>query len=482
MQRTKIGAVLVVFITIVIALSPGGLLNPQGALGFKQATLDSTGSPDAGISETGMVENTTTADTGTASHTPTVTPNYKDISKNDWFYDKVLSLAINGIISGYTDRSFKPDKFTTRAEMASFLVRAKSLESTGTGPFGDVKGTDWFYKDVVAAANAGIINGTTPAVFSPSELLTREQASAIVVRAAGVDGIVDSPEQSRWLQGFRDRRSISFWARPYVAAAVKYSLMGGYPNKEFRPAGFVNRAESSVLIWNVLNKELRESESYPAYVSPYLPKPTITFPQQKQVVFTKDYSVTAQIDPESSTQELWINGKCGQIKHASGSNTVTFTGLKAVNRTYSIKVVTRNGSSSTSSGVVNYYCLQASSEYEHLIIIDKSEFRLYWIVGGFLTKIYQVAIGRDGMATPNADWIVGQKYKTDPKGVYGPRKMRLYRLISGTYQYTRYGIHGTNEPWVIGTRASHGCIRLRNADILDLWPRVDVGDHVITQP
>ena len=493
MQRTKTEAALAVLIIIVIALSLGGLLGPQSAFAqqqilFIRAGIPTTGTPDIGMSDTGTIENTTTIDTNTASQNPalghdhSLSLHYKDISKADWFYDKVISLAINGIVGGYSDGSFKPRKSITRAEMASFLARAKSLQATGTEPFGDVNETDWFSKDVAAVLQAGIMNGTTPALFSPSGLLTREQVSAIIVRAAGMDGVTDIQEQNRWLQGLKDRRSISLWARPYAAAAIKYNLMGGYPSKELRPSGVVTRAETSVLIWNILYKEIRESGGYPTYVAPYLPKPTIIFPQQKQVVFTKNYSVTAQIDPESSTQELWVNEKLVQIKHASGSNTVTFTGLKAINRTYSISVRTKNGSASTSTGVVSYYCLQAPSNHDHLIVIDKSEFRLYWIIDGFLKKIYQVAIGRDGMATPNAEWIVGQKYKTDPKGVYGPRKMRLYGLINGTYEYTRYGIHGTNEPWVIGTRASHGCIRLRNKDILDLWPQVGVGDHVITQP
>jgi len=41
-----------------------------------------------------------------------------------------------------------------------------------------------------------------------------------------------------------------------------------------------------------------------------------------------------------------------------------------------------------------------------------------------------------------------------------------------------FGIHGTNRPDSIGKNASHGCIRLRNRDIEDLFARVKVGDHV----
>ena len=66
--------------------------------------------------------------------------------------------------------------------------------------------------------------------------------------------------------------------------------------------------------------------------------------------------------------------------------------------------------------------------------------------------------------------------------MYGPRKMRLFRLRGGRYVFTRYGIHGTNQPWVIGTKASHGCIRMYNRDVLELFPQVPMGTMVYTRP
>jgi lipoprotein-anchoring transpeptidase ErfK/SrfK len=115
------------------------------------------------------------------------------------------------------------------------------------------------------------------------------------------------------------------------------------------------------------------------------------------------------------------------------------------------------------------------------IVIDKSEFRLYLVKGDVLVASYPVAIGRPSMETPVRLWKVGMKYYTDPKGVYGPRKLRLFMRSGSGFVYTRYGIHGTNEPWVIGTKASHGCIRLYNADILKLFPQVPVGTLVQTR-
>jgi lipoprotein-anchoring transpeptidase ErfK/SrfK len=44
---------------------------------------------------------------------------------------------------------------------------------------------------------------------------------------------------------------------------------------------------------------------------------------------------------------------------------------------------------------------------------------------------------------------------------------------------TLYRIHGSNEPWTIGTAVSSGCIRMRNEDVIDLYERVKVGTRVV---
>lgn len=119
------------------------------------------------------------------------------------------------------------------------------------------------------------------------------------------------------------------------------------------------------------------------------------------------------------------------------------------------------------------------------VVVDKSSFRLYWVKQGLLIKVYPVAHGKASTPTPSRVWRINSKYITDPNSVYGPRKMRLYRRVSTStgyrYEYTRYLIHGTNEPWVIGTRASHGCIRMYNRDALELWPQVPLGTMVVTR-
>ncbi len=116
------------------------------------------------------------------------------------------------------------------------------------------------------------------------------------------------------------------------------------------------------------------------------------------------------------------------------------------------------------------------------IVIDKSDYKLYWVKHNRLVRAYPIAIGRASMETPApATWKILAKYHTSPGSVYGPRKMRLFRQRGGGYAFTAYGIHGTNQPWVIGTKASHGCIRMYNRDVLKLFPQVPMGTMVYTR-
>ncbi|TCT00512.1 L,D-transpeptidase [Aquabacter spiritensis] len=65
-----------------------------------------------------------------------------------------------------------------------------------------------------------------------------------------------------------------------------------------------------------------------------------------------------------------------------------------------------------------------------------------------------------------------------PGNPLGPRALYLYRDGRDTY----YRLHGTVEPWSIGTMVSSGCIRLLNQDIIDLYRRVPIGSRVVVLP
>lgn len=88
-----------------------------------------------------------------------------------------------------------------------------------------------------------------------------------------------------------------------------------------------------------------------------------------------------------------------------------------------------------------------------------------------LTKTYKVAVGKKTTPSPLGNWIIIQK-ALNPGGPFGVRWMRLNVPWGG------YGIHGTNNPKSIGKAVSHGCIRMYNDDVIEVYDRTPIGTPV----
>lgn len=86
-------------------------------------------------------------------------------------------------------------------------------------------------------------------------------------------------------------------------------------------------------------------------------------------------------------------------------------------------------------------------------------------------KEYPVAIGKPSTPTPPGNWFITQKV-VNPGGPFGARWMRLSIPWGG------YGIHGTNNPKSIGKAVSHGCIRMYNKDVIEIYPLTPIGTPV----
>jgi lipoprotein-anchoring transpeptidase ErfK/SrfK len=126
------------------------------------------------------------------------------------------------------------------------------------------------------------------------------------------------------------------------------------------------------------------------------------------------------------------------------------------------------------------------------IVIDTPNKFLFLVQGGGKALRYGIGVGRPGFTwsgvktitakkewpdwTPPADMLVRRPdlprhMEGGPQNPLGARAMYLGSSL--------YRIHGSNEPWTIGTNVSSGCIRMRNEDVIDLYGRVNVGARVI---
>lgn len=84
---------------------------------------------------------------------------------------------------------------------------------------------------------------------------------------------------------------------------------------------------------------------------------------------------------------------------------------------------------------------------------------------------FPIAIGKPQTPTPKGIWHIQNKKQLTDIGVYGTHWLGL--------DDPGYGIHGTNQPELIGQEVSAGCIRMRNADIQYLFAQVSIGTPVI---
>ena len=126
------------------------------------------------------------------------------------------------------------------------------------------------------------------------------------------------------------------------------------------------------------------------------------------------------------------------------------------------------------------------------IIINTRERRLYLIQNSSQALRYGIGVGRDGFRWGGVHRISAKKEWpswTPPSQMLRRRPDLPRHMVGGPDNplgaramylgSTLYRIHGTNEDWTIGSNVSSGCIRLRNADVEDLYDRVPVGARVV---
>lgn len=105
------------------------------------------------------------------------------------------------------------------------------------------------------------------------------------------------------------------------------------------------------------------------------------------------------------------------------------------------------------------------------IVIDMEKLTLTIFNRGEPYRQYPVAMGRYESPTPVGNWVIISKDASPPAHL-GSRWLGL------NIPYGEYGIHGTNEPGSIGSYASHGCIRMFNSDIEEIFDVVITGTPV----
>lgn len=112
-------------------------------------------------------------------------PDFSDVKKGSWYYEYVAALSNSGLLDGFGDKTFRPGQTLTRAEIAKLLVKSYELANgeTTDNPFKDVQDGRWFTPYILSLYSTGITNGKTKTTFVPDEGVTRGEFASFVVRA-----------------------------------------------------------------------------------------------------------------------------------------------------------------------------------------------------------------------------------------------------------------------------------------------------------
>ncbi|MEQ3346691.1 S-layer homology domain-containing protein [Peptoniphilus senegalensis] len=105
---------------------------------------------------------------------------FRDIKESDWFYDNIVFIEKEGLISGYKDGTFRPKEAMTRAQFASMMANYLKLQE-GNNPitFKDVKEDFWARDAINILSSQGIMVGKSKNEFKPNEKITRAEAATI---------------------------------------------------------------------------------------------------------------------------------------------------------------------------------------------------------------------------------------------------------------------------------------------------------------
>jgi hypothetical protein len=182
-----------------------------------------------------------------------ITERFVDL-EDHWGRSQILTLAEAGLVNGMDAHHFEPDRKVTRAMFVTILGRLYGLHDDFVAPisFSDVQEGDWFAPYVTWAALSGIVTGYDDGTFGPNKEITREQMALILVRYC--EAYDCRLEEDVDVPAFTDEESISPWALDAVLRSRRCGLINGREDGSFDPAGTATRAEMCAVMARLMEK------------------------------------------------------------------------------------------------------------------------------------------------------------------------------------------------------------------------------------
>ncbi len=158
--------------------------------------------------------------------------------------ESIKKLFEKGVITGYEDGSFKPDREISRAEFMTIVNRAFDFKEQAKISFSDVTKDQWHYEQIAKAVKAGYIKGFTDGTMRPTANITRQEAAVIIARILDIEKDGDIKK----LTTLKDGDKVPQWSAKGVAAIVERNYIELKENNQFQPTQNLTRADMAIAI------------------------------------------------------------------------------------------------------------------------------------------------------------------------------------------------------------------------------------------
>jgi len=167
--------------------------------------------------------------------------NFADVPEGYWARRPIEDTGTVGLVEGYPDGTFKPDRALTRAELATLMVRAKGLKLPNRSAkkvFKDVKPSFWGAKYIEVAKREGLIKGYPDGSFRPNNKINKAEGVAVLVRFENLKVAHEVYEKPYW------DVSVNNWSAKYIQAAKEHGMLKYVTRNYLHPKQNLARAEA----------------------------------------------------------------------------------------------------------------------------------------------------------------------------------------------------------------------------------------------
>jgi len=174
---------------------------------------------------------------------------FEDVTK-EWAKQSIEALAARGIVSGIGEGEFNPDGEVTRAEFIAMLMNLFELtDPDARTNFSDVQEAAWYYEEIAAAHQLGIVSGRADGSFGANDQITRQDMAVMAYQASQYAQLELKGES---VQVFADQSNVSPYAQKGVTAMQKAGIINGMGNGSYEPKSAATRAQAAVIMNKLL--------------------------------------------------------------------------------------------------------------------------------------------------------------------------------------------------------------------------------------